>query len=127
MIPGTLSQLNDSLSFVEGDTWGGIPEISITISGTPPADDVASAKMQFHPASGFETVATITSAGGGITITSAANWTFIVPAQDLELPDGSPLPSGSYVWGFQTTDINGVKQTYLEGTVEVLPAVVEHS
>ncbi len=119
MTPGTSAQLNESLTFVEADTWGGIPAIAITVSGSPPSADVASARMQFRPTeSSSDTLLELSSAGGTISITSANNWTFVVPAQALA------LAAGDYTWGLQTTDISGVVQTYLEGTQLVLPKAV---
>ncbi len=120
MPPGTSSALNESLTFVEGDTWGGIPSIAITVLGSPPGSDVASAKMQFRPApDSSDTILELSSSDvTQINITSAPNWTFIVPVQDIA------LAAGSYSWGFQTVDIAGVIQTYLEGTMTVLPKSV---
>ncbi len=119
MTPGTSSTLNESLTFVEGDTWGGIPSIAITVLGSPPGSDVASAKMQFRPApASSDTILELTSAAGKITIVSANGWTFIVPVQVIA------LAAGGYSWGFQTVDIAGVIQTYLEGTMIVLPKAV---
>ncbi len=120
MIPGKSTQLNESLTFVHGDTWGGIPALSITISGTPPADDVASAKMQFRPTEvSSDTLVELSSSDATqLSITSANGWTFVVPAQQLD------LPAGTYTWGFQTIDVNGIIQTYLEGTILVLPEAV---
>ncbi len=119
MIPGTSPALDSSISFVCTDTWPGIPSISITVSGSPPAANVSSVKMEFRTnAESSDTLLELTSAAGDILITSAANWTFSVPAQDLD------LPAGTYTWGFRTTDVNGVKQTYLAGTQLVTPPAV---
>lgn len=119
MTPGTSSTINESLTFVEGDTWGGVPGINILVNGTPPAADVASAKMQFRPTeASSDTILELSTANATITITSANNWTFVVPAQSLA------LPAGHYTWGFTTVDVGGVIQTYLEGTLIVLPKAV---
>ncbi len=119
MTPGVSTALDESLTFVQGDTWGGIPAIAITVSGSPPGPDVASAKMQFRAAQGSsDTLLELSSDDAEIVISSANGWTFVVPAQPLDL-----LPA-TYVWGFQTVDVGGTVQTYLEGQMVVLPKVV---
>lgn len=119
MIPGISSALDASLSFVQGDQWGGIPSLAILVSGSPPADDVASAKMQFWLLGQATPVLTLTTDDSRITIVSASGWTFAIPSQDL--PE---LNANTYSWGFQTTDVNGVIQTYLKGKITVLPPEV---
>lgn len=119
MIPGVSETLDLSMAFVEGDTWGGIPTITIRIGEAklPPDNDCSSAVLQFRKTILSRDVATqLSSDGGDIVITSASNWTFAVPAQNLP-----SLRSGSYVWAFRTTDISGAIQTYLEGSISVLP------
>lgn len=121
MLPGSSTTLDTSLSFVEGDTWGGIPSLTIRVDGTAPSDDLASVKMQFRTApTSAETLAQLSSAGGSITITSASDWEIEVPAQELLLyANRTP-----YFWALQTTDINGIVQTYLQGTIQVLPKLI---
>lgn len=119
MTPGNSAQVNESLTFVEGDTWGGVPGINILVNGTPPAADVASAKMQFRTTeTSSDTILELSTAAAQITITSANNWTFVVPAQNIA------LPAGNYTWGFRTVDVGGVTLTYLEGAQIVLPKAV---
>ena len=113
MIPGTSTPLNDSLSFVEGDQWGGIPSFAITVNGVPPSSDCASAKMQFKVNEFGEVSQELTSGAAEITISDANAWTFAIPAQTLD------LNAGSYYWAFQTTAANGAVQTYLRGTMTV--------
>lgn len=121
MIPGTSAALDASLAFVEGDTWGGVPSTSYLVDGTPPSDDLASVKMEFRAGlTSSETLISLTSADGDITITSAANWEFTVPAQSLALL----FAQSPYTWAIQTTDISGVIQTILKGNIEVLPRLV---
>ena len=113
MLPGESTTLNAQLAFVQGDTWGGIPVITLD---PVPNYSVSSARMPFRE-SGFEgaPVVTLTSAAGGITINNASTWSFTMPAQAL------PLPAGTYDWQFQTTDSQGSTQTYLQGTITVEP------
>lgn len=122
MIPGTSAALDATLSFVEGDTWGGISSLSITVDGSPPSDDLASVKMEFRAGqTSSETLISLSSSDAAqINITSASDWTFTVPAQDLALL----FAQSPYTWAIQTTDVNGVRQTYLQGSLQVLPRLV---
>ncbi len=116
MTPGTSAALNASLSFVQGDQWGGLTSpLTIQVNGSAPTDDVASAKMQFRASEGSsDTLLELSTAGGEITIISTSGWTFNIPAQTLD------LLTATYIWGFKTVDVNGVSQTYLEGKIVVL-------
>ncbi len=109
MIPGTNTDVDASMNFIQGETWGGIPQISITVGDDeiPPTNDAVSAIMQFSMVGGGRTLA-ITSVAGQITISSASGWTFVVPQQSLD------LQAGDYTWAFQVTDIAGNKNTYLK-------------
>lgn len=121
MIPGTSAALDASLSFVEGDTWGGISSVTILVDGTPPSDDLASVKMEFRAGlTSSETLVSLTSSDG-ITITSASNWEFSVSPRQLDHLKFSNQP---YTWAIQTVDVNGVIQTYLQGNISVLPRLV---
>lgn len=116
MIPGVSATLDSSLAYVQGDTWGGIPGITILVNGSPPAANVSVAKMQFRPTqNSADTLIELSSTDATISITSAANWTFVVPAQELD------LQAGVYAWAFQTEDVGGVLQTYLQGSIQVIP------
>lgn len=117
MAPGTSAELDASLTYVELDTWGGIPSFTITTDGVPPAVPVASCKMQFRPNANTFTPSATLENGAGITITSAANWEFSIPQQELD------LKAGQYVWSFVATDDNGVVQTYMQGNIEVLKRI----
>lgn len=103
------------MSFVSGDTWGGIPSIVISPA---PSDPCSLAEMQFRiNATSNTPSASLSSADATITITDANNWEFTVPAQDLA------LKPGNYVWSFRTTDDQGVVQTYLQGAIAVLDPI----
>lgn len=120
MIPGTSTELNALMSFVEGDTWGGIPSITITVDGVAPSTDASLAVLEFRRSPQERDVAAaLSSADGEIVITSANDWEFTVPSQNIPT-----LRRGRYVWGFKTTDVSGAVQTYLQGSIEVLPKVV---
>jgi hypothetical protein len=117
MTPGTSTTLDAQIAFVEGDTWGGIPSITVTPT---PGPDVASARMHFRESwiSPRVLVRLDSSNADEITITSAANWTFEVPVQSLS------LKAGNYVWQFETTDTDDRIQTYLQGEIQVLSDIV---
>ena len=111
MKPGTSTDLNDRLSFVEGDTWSGA---TVTITPVPTAD-LASVKMHFR--TDFDSNRTVlkldSSDATQINITDANAWEFTLEEQNLD------LKAGTYVWQIETTDANDVIKTYLEGTIEV--------
>lgn len=115
MVPAQNAAFDATLAFVEGNTWGGIPGISILTPTSPPAAAVSSAVMQFSELGQVNHLIALTTAGANIVITSAANWTFVVPSQTLN------LSSGTYKWVFQTVDINGVILDYAMGSIQVLP------
>lgn len=115
MLPGRNPAFDATLAFVEGNTWGGIPAISILVANAPPAAAVSSVVMQFWAPGQTGHLIALTSAGANIVITSAANWTFVVSAQTLN------LAAGTYNWAIQFTDINNVIEDYMAGTIEVQP------
>lgn len=112
MIPGTSAQLDANLAFVQGDTWGGIPSITVTPAPAHTADSAIFA-IKRTPAD-LQPVKQLSSADGEITITDDTNWVFSIPAQELD------LNAGNYVWQFRITDSNGGIQTYLQGSMAVL-------
>jgi hypothetical protein len=112
MIPGTSAQLDANLAFVQGDTWGGIPSITVTPAPAYTADAAIFA-IKKTPAD-IQPVKQLSSDDGQILITDNTNWIFSIPAQELD------LTAGDYVWQFRITDSNGGIQTYLQGSFAVL-------
>ena len=112
MIPGTSAQLDANLAFVQGDTWGGIPTITVTPAPSYAADSAIFAIKR--NASDVQTLKQLSSADGEIVISDDVNWIFTIPAQTLN------LNAGTYVWQFRVTDSNGGIQTYLQGSIQVL-------
>lgn len=106
--------------FTEGDTWDGIPSLTITINGAPPASNLSLVTMRFKRAGGLESdVVELTSATPGqITISSAANWQITVPAQIVPT-----LTTGKWDWRMKFTDAAGKKRTYLADQITVLETV----
>jgi hypothetical protein len=116
MIPGQSTVLNNQLAFVQGDTWGGIPTITITPA---PNYTVVSAEMQFRESKvAVLASATLSTDDGTIVINNDTTWNFTIPVQNL------PLTTGTYDWQFQTVDSQGSIQTYLQGTIQVLEDIV---
>ena len=115
MQPATSDALNAIVTWVSGDTWGGIP--SITVSDRVAPGNLASVKMAFkqNPKS-VSPILELTSAGGDITISSAVNWVFTVDYGRYV------LAAGQYVWQIETSDNSSPAyvETLLEGTCEVI-------
>lgn len=112
MVPGTSAQLDANLAYVQGDTWGGIP--SITVSPAPAYTAQTAIFGIKRNAADVNPLKQLTSTDGDIVISDATNWIFSIPAQDLV------LNAGSYVWQFRIIDSNGNVQTYIQGSMQVL-------
>lgn len=115
MRPGISTDLNALMVWVYGDTWNGIP--SITVQNPLAPGNLASVKLAFKVSpQNTAPVLELTSANGDIVITSAANWVFTVSSGIYD------LPVGRYLWQIETTDDSSPAyiQTILEGTAEVL-------
>ena len=105
--------------FTAGDTWRGIPSITITVNGAPPSSALASVRMRFTPVSNPDATAVeLTSAAAKITISSAANWVVVVPKQAVPA-----LVAGRWDWQLKFTDATGTVTTYLADSINVLPTV----
>lgn len=99
---------------VSGDTWGGIPSIVITINGSPPTNNVVSAKIQFRKSAGSSVVLTLSSDEADITIVDAVNWELRVEKKVVT------LCAGTYLFDLQTIDADGDIKTFLKGSWEIL-------
>ncbi len=101
-----------------GDTWPGIPSISILVNGSVPSVAVVSASLTFSRAGSLpgSTPATGTTLASpsGVTITSTSGWTFAVQ------PGILPLAQGDWILHFKTTDSAGAVHTWLTGTLTIL-------
>lgn len=115
MRPAESEEVNALFVWVTGDTWQGIP--SITISNRVAPGNLDSVKLAFKLNPRATTPALeLTSANGDIAITDAANWVFTVN------PGRYDLPVGQYVWQIETEDDSNPAyvETLIEGTGEVL-------
>jgi len=121
MIPAKLPLV----PFTEGDTWGGIPAITITTGpeGGPyeaPADELEVVTMRFRKIGGTEAeVVELSSADDGITINSPANWTFTIPPQIVP-----GLTAGKWAWRLRCSADSGTSlATYLADELVILETV----
>ena len=125
MIPAESQQLNDSLAFVAGDTWQGIPSFTFTPSPSVP---LAFVRMNFRdtlistrtveslvPTKPIPESPSLTQ----IVILSSNNWSFYIPPQKMPC-----LKAGIYAWQIETTDAIGNVQTYCQGTIKVYSDIV---
>lgn len=117
MTPATSSVLDKNLSFVQGDSWEGIPSI---VFDPAPLAPVASARIWFRDTwTSTQVRAKLSSEDPNQLFISDPNlWSFVVPVQFLS------LKAGSYVWQFETTDSLGVIQTYMQGQIQVYSDIV---
>ena len=103
---------------VTGDTFPSLVVDSITVSGVAPANTLASVRMDIRTTPTASTASkALTSAGGDITIDSAANWGFTVE------PFAIALTARTYYYDIETTDSSGTVRTYLTGTWKVVQDV----
>ena len=115
MRPGTSIDVDNLVVWVEGDTWNGLP--SVTIENPLAPGDLAAVKMAFKPtAITAEPALELTTADNQITISDAANWSFTVNPGQYDL-----IP-GTYVWQIEVTDDSNPAyvQTIIHGSGEVL-------
>ena len=101
-----------------GDTWPGIPALSLLIDAAPPSVAVTGSRMIFFKAGGVPgnspATGTTLASPAAITITDAAGWTFAVPPVIL------PLAAGDWILHFKTTDAAGAVKTWFAGTLTIL-------
>lgn len=114
MQPASSDELNRLVTFVRGDTWEGLP--SVTVNNRLAPGNLAKVKMAFKlDPKILAPVLELNQSNGGITILSAVNWVFSVNAGRY------PLAVGLYHWQLETADDGdpAYVQTLLEGTCQV--------
>jgi hypothetical protein len=106
--------------YTEGDTWDGIPSLTVTINGSPPASALSQVTMRFakNGSEGEQTVELTSATTGQITIITAGTWTIIIPAQIVP-----GLTAGKWTWRMRFQDAAGKKRTYLADEVTILETV----
>lgn len=107
-------------SFTEGDTWKGIPSVTITVNGATPPSPISLVEMSFKKSGSVpSTPVRLTSATPTqITLTNAAGWVFAVPPQVV-----AGLTYGNWTWRIRVTESTGEKHTYLTGELLILENV----
>lgn len=106
--------------FTEGNTWPGIPLITVQLEDTsPPAVPIAGVRMYFRrfPQEQIPAVK-LHSDGGGIIIQDANAWEVVIPAIDLP-----KLKVGKWYFDIEFTRTDGVVQTFITGDTEVLSRI----
>jgi hypothetical protein len=115
MQPASSEALDSLVSFVKGDTWEGLP--SITVNNRLAPGNLSKVKMAFKlDPRILVPVLELTQDNGGISIIDAVNWVFSVN------PGRYPLAVGKYYWQIETADDGdpAYVQTLLAGTGQVL-------
>lgn len=105
---------------VIGDTWDGIPSITIGSSGANDLLGLSSAKMQFRlqKARGGAALDEISSANSGILIENSGDpWGIKIPPRNLN------LLVGDIFYDLETINASGEIKTYLEGIIPILQDV----
>ena len=99
---------------VKGDTFAGIPELSVTVNDAPPANSLASVRMHFRPLPASTYLALeLASVDGDITINDAATWNITVE------PFVITINAGTYYYDIEFTDSAGNVVTYVSGTWKI--------
>ena len=104
-------------SAVTGDTFAGIPELSIKVNGAAPTASLASVKMQFKTEATASTAALELTSASGITINDASNWNITIDPFTIN------LSADNYVYDIEFTDANGDVRTYVTGTWSIVQDV----
>jgi hypothetical protein len=100
-----------------GDTWPGIPSITIRPNGEIPADPLDSAKLIFFKAEdGPGSPAFTLEYPEGVSISDPLHWELFI------LPMPLPLPPGEWTFRFSTTagDTDNTIRTWLVGVLTIL-------
>jgi hypothetical protein len=98
-----------------GDSWTGIPIITIKVNNLPPEYPVESATIIFTKGSVTGTQGLILTEEDGITIQDNNEWEFLVPPI-VEFP----LTVGTWFYRFKTVDSQGMRKTWLTGKIKIV-------
>jgi hypothetical protein len=116
MIPSKLALT----PFTEGDTWEGIPSVTIHVNDAAPASPMSTVTMRFKKSGAVpsEVIELSSAAPEEITITDDEGWVFAIPEQAIP-----GLTAGKWIWRIRVTDTAGEIRTYLADILEVLETV----
>lgn len=115
MLPGILTVEG----MVEGDTWRGVPSLTVTIDDATPTSPLASVRMQFRKRTGSVVGDEMSTANGRIAILNAASWQVQIG------PSAMNLEAGSWPFDIEFTAISGSVYTLLKGTLKVAAGITE--
>jgi hypothetical protein len=99
----------------EGETWDGLPNCSVTSTGTFTGSSLSSVVMVWKNSAGTTALTRTSATAGQITITDAANWQF-----DVEPITTWSLSAGNYSWTLTMTDSSGNIRKRVAGTQQTL-------
>lgn len=101
---------------VTGDTWDGLTNCRFSSTGSAFGSTLSKVRMDFKSSDGTTGLQLTSVGSGGITIDSAADWTFTVSPVVITMAAG--------VWSFdiETTDSAGVIKTRVAGILTVIDA-----
>jgi hypothetical protein len=99
----------------EGETWGGLPDCSVSSTGPFCDSPLASVVMIWKNSEGTAVLTRTSAMAGQITITNAANWQF-----DVEPITAWALSAGNYSWIMTLTDSSGNIRKRIGGTHRTL-------
>ena len=103
------------LPVVRNDTWDGLTNCKFSSTGTAFASPLATVRMSFKDSTGAVQLALSSDVEGEITITDAEAWQFDIPGRVLSMAEGT------YSWGIETTDDDGIIKTRVIGSIPILP------
>lgn len=101
--------------FVAGDTWKGIPSLTVKVNGSQPSSSLTLARMRFTQADRVPSaVVELSSTNSKITITDAAAWKISIPPQII-----TGMTAGLWKWNLEMTSAAGKVITYIAGILTV--------
>lgn len=105
--------------YIVGDTWKGIGTLTFVRNGSAIDLTGASAVLEFKKAYEVATpvVLSLTTANSGIVITAPTSGILAIPARVLN------IPVGMYCWYVTITLASSEVQTYMTGTLPVVPKI----
>lgn len=98
-------------SVAEGDTWRGVPDLTVKIGGVAPTTTLTGVVMEFMDDGVI--LDTLTTGNGRITVLDSATWQIRIEETPLK------LKRGLWHFGVKYFDSEGHAYTLLEGRLKV--------
>lgn len=115
MLPGILTVEG----MVEGDTWRGVPSLTVTIDDATPASPLSSVRMQFRRKPGGVVGDELSTANGLIAILDAEAWEVKIG------PTRMDLTPGQWLFDVEFSAADGSVYTLLKGVLQVAYGITE--